>query len=143
MTYFYLALAGIVGGLIGGMGMGGGTLLIPILTFIFNIAQKNAQAINLICFVPMAIIALIIHCKNNLVKFDGLLPLVISAVASSIGAVFLLKLVKSDLQTKLFGGFLILLAISRFYNLITKPNTKNIEKKDNIIYLPYKTFSLI
>ena len=124
MIYFSLVLAGIAGGLIGGMGMGGGTLLIPILTFLFDIAQKNAQAINLICFVPMAIIALIIHTKNNLVKFEGLLPLVISAVVSSVGAVFLLKLVKSDLQTKLFGGFLILLAISRFYNLISKQKEK-------------------
>ncbi len=126
MIYFYLALAGIVGGLLGGMGMGGGTLLIPILTFLFDIAQKNAQAINLICFIPMAIIALIIHHKNGLIKTKGLLPLVISAVASSIGAVFLVKLVKSDLQTKLFGGFLIFLALSRFYNLFKKSKKKKV-----------------
>ena len=124
MIYFYLALAGIVGGLLGGMGMGGGTLLIPILTFLFDVSQKNAQAINLICFVPMAIIAIIIHAKNGLIKFKGLLPLVICAVISSVGAVFLLKVIKSDLQTKLFGGFLILLAISRFYNLFKKSNQK-------------------
>ena len=128
MIYLYLGLAGIVGGLLGGMGMGGGTLLIPILTFLFDIAQKNAQAINLICFIPMAIIALIIHAKNGLLKFKGLLPLVISAVGSSIGAVFLLKLIERDLQTKLFGGFLIFLALSRFYNLIKKSKQKNIEK---------------
>ena len=117
MTYFLLALAGIVGGLIGGMGMGGGTLLIPILTFFFDISQKNAQAINIICFVPMAIIALIIHCKNGLVKFKGLLPLVISACIASVGGIFLLKLIKSDLQSKLFGGFLVILSVTRFITL--------------------------
>ena len=124
MIYFLLAIAGLAGGLIGGMGMGGGTLLIPILTFFFDIAQKKAQAINLICFIPMAIIALIIHAKNGLIKFKGLVPLVISAVLSSVGGVFLLKVVKSDLQSKLFGGFLIILAITRFVALIKQTKTK-------------------
>ena len=56
MQIFLLILAGIVGGIIGGMGMGGGTLLIPILTIFLDVEQKNAQAINLVAFIPMAII---------------------------------------------------------------------------------------
>ena len=52
MQIFLLILAGIVGGIIGGMGMGGGTLLIPILTIFLDVPQKNAQAINLVAFIP-------------------------------------------------------------------------------------------
>ena len=50
MQIFLLILAGIVGGIIGGMGMGGGTLLIPILTIFLDVEQKNAQAINLVAY---------------------------------------------------------------------------------------------
>ena len=48
-------LAGAIGGIIGGMGMGGGTLLIPLLTIFLGISQKLAQAYNLISFLIMAI----------------------------------------------------------------------------------------
>ena len=65
MQIFLLILAGIVGGIIGGMGMGGGTLLIPILTIFLDVPQKNAQAINLVAFIPMAIIVTIINIKRK------------------------------------------------------------------------------
>ena len=58
-----------LGGLIGGMGMGGGTLLIPLLTLCAGVEQHLAQAINLIAFVPMSIIAVCIHKKNGYVCF--------------------------------------------------------------------------
>ena len=47
----YLFLAGLVSGIVGGMGMGGGTLLIPILTIFLDFAQKSAQGINLLFFI--------------------------------------------------------------------------------------------
>jgi uncharacterized membrane protein YfcA len=44
-------LVGIIGGVLGGMGMGGGTLLIPMLGIFFGLEQHVAQAINLISFI--------------------------------------------------------------------------------------------
>ena len=35
-----LAVSGIAAGVLGGMGMGGGTILIPLLTIFFNVGQK-------------------------------------------------------------------------------------------------------
>ena len=69
MEYFLYILFGALGGLIGGMGMGGGTILIPLLTLFLNVPQLQAQTINLISFIPMAIVSLIIHIKNKLVDF--------------------------------------------------------------------------
>lgn len=123
MYYFLLFIVGALSGILGGMGMGGGTLLIPALTFLFDITQKQAQAINLICFIPMAVCSLFIHAKNHLVKLKGITPLVISASVLSVGASFLLKLIKGNLQTRFFGGFLCLLAIFRFIS-ITKAKDK-------------------
>lgn len=122
MKYFLLAITGAVGGLLGGMGMGGGTLLIPALTIFFNLEQKLSQTVNLVAFVPMATVALIIHCKNKMIKKDGLLLITVCALIFSIGASLLAKLVSGDIQTKLFGGFLT--ALSFFQFIMIKRNEK-------------------
>ncbi|MGI6701086.1 MAG: TSUP family transporter [Christensenellales bacterium] len=111
MKYFFLVLAGAVGGLIGGMGMGGGTLLIPILTIFLDVEQHTAQWINLLAFVPMAVIALIIHCKNKLVIYKEILPLLLPAVATTILASFLAVSSPPRILKLMFGIFLILMAV--------------------------------
>ena len=114
VKYILLALGGIVGGFLGGMGMGGGTLLIPILSVFFNFEQKVAQAFNLFSFIPMAIIALIVHAKNKLINMKGLLLLTICSLLASCGGSFLAQKLHSETQTKLFGAFLTLLAVIKF-----------------------------
>ena len=73
MEFVWYIIAGLLGGVLGGMGMGGGTLLIPILTIFLAFEQKNAQAINLLAFIPMSIVAIIIHIKNKFYNFFHLL----------------------------------------------------------------------
>ena len=110
MKTFFCILAGIVGGAFGGMGMGGGTLLIPILTLFLGFTQKQAQAINLVAFLPMAGVALFVHTKNRLVDYKGALPLILPGVIfSALGAVLMRK-VADRLLRRCFGGFLLLLA---------------------------------
>ena len=84
---------GIAGGLIGGMGMGGGTLLIPLLTLFTGTDQHLAQAVNLVAFIPMSAVALVIHIKNKLVEVRHVLITAIPAVAASVGASLLSKIV--------------------------------------------------
>ena len=71
--YLWYVFAGLLGGILGGMGMGGGTLLIPLLSIFYNVSQHSAQAVNLISFIPMAVVALVIHIKNKRVDFKGIL----------------------------------------------------------------------
>ena len=97
-------------GILGGMGMGGGTLLIPLLTFL-DIPQQTIQAINLISFLPMAMVALFFHFKNGLVKSDNILWIVIPALLfAGIGA-FLTKYVEGFFLKYSFGGLLLVLGI--------------------------------
>ena len=72
MKTIWLVLAGAAGGVIAGMGMGGGTLTIPLLTLALGVEQKLAQAINLIAFVVMAAPVLVIHFKNRLIDMPAL-----------------------------------------------------------------------
>lgn len=107
----WYVVAGIAGGVIGGMGMGGGTLLIPILTLLLSVGQLEAQAINLIVFVPMAIVTLIIHIKNKLVDFKKLIySLPLALVLAVIGALLVKKIDENILKTT-FGVFMLIVGV--------------------------------
>lgn len=115
MKTFILILIGIIGGVIGGMGMGGGTLLIPLLVIFTDISQHSAQAINLAAFIPMSIVALIIHSKNKLVQFRRAIWILIPATIASIFSSLLADRTSAEKLGKYFGIFLLILGI---YQLI-------------------------
>ena len=108
------ALFGLLGGVLGGMGMGGGTLTIPLLTIFAGVSQHGAQAYNLISFIPTAIVALVIHSKQKLVKWKGIVWIIIPAVFSAVGGAFLAVSVDVELLKIIFGIFLIVLGIIFF-----------------------------
>ena len=111
MSFILYLFAGLFSGLIGGMGMGGGTILIPALTIIFGVEQHVAQATNLIAFLPMALLTLNVHRKNGLLKTEGLSFIVIPAVLTSVVTGFAAALLPSVILKKLFGAFLVALSI--------------------------------
>lgn len=114
MKEILFLIAGLAGGVLAGMGMGGGTLTIPLLVLLLGVDQALAQSVNLVAFLPTGVLALGVHLKNKLVSFHYLayllLPALISTVFSSIFA--------TDLGGKtlsiLFGGFLTLVALGSF-----------------------------
>ena len=126
-------LVGLVGGVLGGMGMGGGTILIPLLTVFLGVFQKSAQAINLISFIPMAVIALIMHLKNKLLKKDGVLFIVIPACIFAVGGSVLCLFINAGVLRRIFGGFLIALSLLQFFlDAVLKKldaKRKNVNKK--------------
>lgn len=124
-------IVGIIGGVVGGMGMGGGTLLIPLLTIFCSVEQHVAQACNLIVFIPMSVIAIIIHAKNGLIKGEYFwwtaIPAVIVGVLSSI----LSKNTDSDALRKWFGYFLLLLSVYQLASSIVAA-VKNKKKRKEV-----------
>ncbi len=111
MSFIYFLTAGFFSGLLGGMGMGGGTILIPALTIFLGVEQHVAQATNLIAFLPMALFTLNVHRKNGLLKTEGLAVIVVPALISSVLAGFLAVLLPSFALKKLFGAFLVGLSV--------------------------------
>ena len=107
-------LVGIIGffaGIIGGMGMGGGTILIPALVLFANIDPKLAQSINLISSIPMTIAALIIHVKNKNVEFSLVVPIALFGIVAAIGGSLLAEYLHSIILRKAFGIFLFLIGL--------------------------------
>ena len=107
---------GILAGIIGGLGMGGGTVLILFLTIFNNIDQHVAQGANVIFFIPMAIAAILVFIKNKNIKFKiGLSICIWGIIGTAIGAMLSSKLPVAILR-KCFGFFLILIAIYQIYS---------------------------
>lgn len=126
LSYILFCFVGAIGGVFGGMGMGGGTLLIPALTFLFSVEQKLAQSLNLLAFLPMSIVALIIHIKNKRVDFKNSLFMIIPALIFSIGFSLLSSILKSKFLKSAFGYFLILLSLlTAFLTYKENKNTEN------------------
>ncbi|MDD4839623.1 MAG: sulfite exporter TauE/SafE family protein [Clostridia bacterium] len=123
--FLWFLLAGLAGGVLGGMGMGGGTLLIPILTLVLNVPQQAAQCINLLAFVPMSLFALYLHFKNRLIEAKGLLYILVPAVIFAVISSSLAVGAPPELLKKLFGGFLIVLAIFGVVTSFVRAKQKN------------------
>lgn len=111
MYYVYLVLTGIVSGILGGMGMGGGTLLIPLLTLIFNFNQKLAQGINLISFSIMALIIIFVHIKNKLINVKVAIQFFCFAATTSALGAYLASIINTSILKVCFGILLILIAL--------------------------------
>lgn len=115
MIYFLYFLVGGAAGVLGGMGMGGGTLLIPLLSIFFGAPQHEAQAVNLVAFLPMAIASLAIHFKNKRIETKGLLLAVIPACVFSLLGGLAANFISGELLKKIFGAFLIAISVLSFF----------------------------
>lgn len=124
MEFLYYLLTGLGGGVLGGMGMGGGTILIPLLTIIFRVGQHTAQAINLISFLPMAIVAIIFHIKNKMIDFNKILYVIIPGIVTCFISCFLAKNIGGDTLKRCFGGFLLLLGGYQIISAFIKKQEK-------------------
>lgn len=116
-------IIGLISGIISGTGMGGGTILIFLLTFICGLEQHVAQATNLIFFIPTSIIAIIVNIKNK--NVDLKLAIIIS-VFGILGAIIGANISVRTNVDKLriyFGIFLAIIAIHEIYTII-KENKK-------------------
>ena len=111
------ALAGFLSGIISGMGIGGGTVLIPALTIFLNVAQHEAQGINLLYFIPTAAIALVVHFKNKAVDLKIAFPIMISGVFGAAGGALLAGITDAGMLRKFFAIFLFCMGI---YEILKK-----------------------
>ena len=109
---------GVISGFFGGLGMGGGTLLIPLLTIFLDYPQKLAQGINLMAFLVMAVISLIIHFKNGYVCVKGTVWLIVFGIMFAVLGSFLTGIVPAKQLRRMFGLFLCILSVFQAIKVI-------------------------
>ncbi len=120
MSIFLSILFGFLSGILGGLGMGGGTLLIPLLTIFLSYEQKLCQGINLISFLIMSLFSLIIHSKNNYLKLHGIVFIVFSGIIFSIIGSLLAGSISNNILKISFGIFLCILAMIQVLKVFKK-----------------------
>ena len=121
-------IIGLISGIVSGTGMGGGTILIFLLTFLCGLEQHVAQATNLIFFIPTSIVAIIVNIKNK--NIDLKLATIIS-IFGILGAIIGANLsvhTNVDKLRKYFGIFLAIIAIHEIYTIIKENKKKKIRE---------------
>lgn len=108
MSGFWLPLlAGTATGVLSAWGIGGGTLLLLVMTLLLGVEPRTAQGINLLYFLPTAGVGLLYHRKNGLLDRQllrrtipwGLLTAAIGSLLASVIDVTLLR--------RIFGVYLL------------------------------------
>lgn len=113
-------------GIIGSMGLGGGSILIIYLSAILFMEQTKAQGINVLFFIPCASYALIYYLKEKLIIKEALFPLTISGIIGVTIGIKLLSVFNAEKLSKLFGLFLILLAVKDLFIVLKNRSDKKI-----------------
>jgi uncharacterized membrane protein YfcA len=109
-------IAGFLSGLTASMGLGGGFILIIYLSFWGNISQSAAGGINLLFFLPIALISSMIHWKNGLIEKKIIPVICIAGVAGAGVGVMLMGVLDEDMLRKLFAGLLVIVGVKELFH---------------------------
>jgi hypothetical protein len=104
------------------MGLGGGFILIIYLSFFEDISQSAAGGINLLFFLPIALLSAIIHLKHGLVE-KSLLPLICATgAAGAVSGALLMNVLDEGILRKLFAGLLLIVGLKELFGEVkTRP----------------------
>lgn len=123
------ALIGLVSGIVSGTGMGGGTILIFLLTFFMGVEQHVAQATNLIFFIPTSIVAIFVNLKNKNIDIPLAITISIFGIIGAIIGANISVHIDVTILKKCFGIFLSIITINEIYSIIKLYKNKNKKNK--------------
>jgi uncharacterized membrane protein YfcA len=84
LNYILPALIGTALGFLAGIGVGGGSLLLLWLTQVASMPQPQAKILNLLFYLPAALISTIFRRKQQCLRKDIVLPALLTGSFSSI-----------------------------------------------------------
>jgi len=105
-------LCGLGASVISAWGVGGGTLLLLVMTLFLGVDQRTAQGINLLFFLPTAASALVCHAKGGYLDRPTLKAAVPAAVAAALIGAWISNAVDVEVLRKPFGIYLLLSGVS-------------------------------
>jgi len=114
-------LIGLAAGIISGMGIGGGAILIPALVLFVKPEQHVVQGVNLLFFIPTAIVALAIHIRHKNVDFKVGVPILIFGLGGAVIGSKIAMSIDGGVLRKIFGVFLLAMGL---YEIFGKKSTK-------------------
>ena len=105
MTEWLIPLVcGLGAGILSAWGVGGGTLLLLIMTLLLGVEQRTAQAVNLLFFLPTAASALVCHAKSGCLDKPTLRSAIPWAVTAAVAGAWIATAVDPEMLRRPFGG---------------------------------------
>ena len=105
-------LCGLGASVISAWGVGGGTLLLLVMTLFLGVDQRTAQGVNLLFFLPTAASALVCHARGGYLDKPTLKAAVPAAVAAALIGAWVSNAVDVEVLRKPFGVYLLLSGVS-------------------------------
>lgn len=111
----FMIIIGCALGLLSGLGVGGGSLLILWLTLVLSMEHNTARSINLIFFIPAAVIASFFRWRQGALSLKKILPAVLAGCISAAAFALLSKRLDITLIKKMFGILLLAAGIRELF----------------------------
>lgn len=105
-------LCGLGASILSAWGVGGGTLLLLVMTLFLDVDQRTAQGINLLFFLPTAVSALVCHAKGGYLDKPTLKAAVPAAVAAALIGAWISTAVDVEILRRPFGVYLLASGVS-------------------------------
>ncbi len=102
-------------GFLAGLGVGGGSLLILWLTMVLGMEQGDAGSINLLFFLPAALISCLFRWKQGKLDLKTALPAVLFGCAAAIGFTWFGGRIDTGLLRKGFGILLLFTGLREIF----------------------------
>ena len=115
--WWVFVLLGICAGVIGGtLGLGSGTIIIPILVLFCSVEQKSAQGTALAVMVPMTLLGALRYWKNPEIEMNTAIIVLIAlgALAGVLVGTELAARLPSHTLRKVFAIYLAIVAVKMF-----------------------------
>lgn len=108
-------LAGFLSGIIGSMGLGGGTVLLIYLAGFAGVEQLKSQGINLLFFIPIGILSIIIYAFKKQIKWKTVAYFSLSGLAGAALGTFLSDYIGAEWTRMAFAVLLIILGVKALF----------------------------
>lgn len=132
MRFLLLVLSGLFSGVFAGMGMGGGTFLVPLLSLCFGVEQIFCQSTNVVCFLILAVVCFVIYVVKKLIDFKVMLCVGLPAmVVAGLACILSIK-IHSNVLRIIFASFIILIGVVMLVmNILQNKKKKNLKRLEN------------
>lgn len=114
-SFPFAAAVGAVLGFLAGLGVGGGSLLMLWLTVVLGTQYTTARTINLLFFIPTALISCFFRRKQNTLDFRKILPAMLCGTVSAAVFSLLSSHLELEMLKKLFGVLLLVTGLRELF----------------------------
>ena len=103
--FLFGGLIGMINGFFGG---GGGMVVVPLLTKMFGMEQKKAQATALFVILPISLVSTIVYLSFKSINFATGWPVMLGIVGGGVAGAFLLNKLNNNVVRTIFILFMFL-----------------------------------